>query len=84
MKENEYVVTVLIARHVKVKALNDIQAEIEVWKKLSPKLRGECVALRAFHKEEFTFVPDAQFLRENVKDLCSPDREWLNSHLTND
>ena len=81
----EYVITYLTVRHVRVLATNDVQAEIEAWKKLTQPERNEVVALHTQLEEganiDLPYGP--LFHRVEIGQQCfdSPDREWLNGHL---
>lgn len=81
MADKEYVVQFLIRFATKVKAADEIQAEIEAFRKLSPSER---------HRVEKIRVCDSYSLPLNERnEPCqidgsweTPDEDWLRSHLT--
>jgi hypothetical protein len=86
VKDEQFIVTVLIARQIKIKALDEVQAEIEAWKKLAKRTRTDVVGIRAYHKDAFTPLPDAEFLRQMAdrasdRRIYAPDRACLDNYL---
>jgi hypothetical protein len=79
-EEKWHTVQPLVVKNVRVKALDEIQAEVAAFRSLKPNDRDAVVLTRVLETgDEHTEVFENP--REAINKFYRPDRDWINASL---